>query len=250
MAKAILPNPMIILAAGAPGVGKTTVLKSILPKMENVSFLGKDDLAEDFLHSNPFQDPMAEDVRLSFHDPLYKSMIKNQVYASMFRIAMANAKLGKSTILDACWIGWLKDPTGPYSLARRLANFFDYSDLRNVRMPILYFYCDDHRIVKKRLQERAKNDKAAHDRDWPKIADNKSWQEQIEKEPTKKFGDLNLYRDILFVDRSKEWEGNEIKDTTEAIFSFLCHSGIKTLGNSGIFRDENLSDTVKRLKKP
>jgi hypothetical protein len=227
-----LPIPSIILAAGPSGIGKTMVIKDLLPNLDNTFLLEKDSVVEDFLHSNPFNDPGRIDQKILFHSDQYRQWLRNQTYASMLRVAMTNAKLGKSTILDSCWIGWLKDYNGPYSLTRRIANFFDQKDLRNIRIPILYFYCQDSEIVKKRLVQRAKEDPKTYDRDWPKIKDNKSWQRQIEKEPTGLFGDLRNYRDIFYIDKSKDWSGNETKKQLKDILIFLSQK--RTLGDSGL----------------
>lgn len=247
--KQSLPVGSIILVAGSPGVGKTFAIKEILPKINNVYLLEKDNLVEDFFHSNPFFDSDKQDKKISFHDKQYKDWIRNQGYASMFRIAMANAKLGISTILDACWIGWLKDRYGKYSLAKRIVNFFDKEDREKIRIPILYFYCPDDKIVKRRIQDRIKIDPVACDRDWDKVKDEKSWQEQIRKEPTGLFDELKSYRDILFIDRSNQFRGKEKIEQTERIISFLCHSNQRTVGNSGIFLNESLEETIVKLRR-
>ena len=241
--------PSIIFGAGAAGVGKTTVIKQVVRDLTDVFLLEKDVSLESYLHTNPFllrkpDGTLDADTRYSFSSPEYARHFRDQVYASMFQTGIENTKLGKSTVLDANYVGWLKDPNGRISLARRVANLYAEQQFSSFRMPILFFYVTDPEVVRERIIKRMEHNPAAKDRDWNKVATKEAWQKQIEKEPVTWFSDLDQYNDLLGIDLTEEYHDQRTK-VKKKIVDFLAQQ--KTLAD-GIFKNEPLSVTLERYK--
>jgi hypothetical protein len=247
-----LPVPSLILNAGSSGVGKTTVIKDILPDIPGLFLLEKDVYLEQFLHTNPFllhrsDGTMEKDARYSFTSPEYARHFRDQAYASMFAIGYQNALLDRSSVLDACYIGWLKDPCGRISLARRVVNMHQSGriDLGRIRMPILFFYVTDSDVVRQRLIRRAEQDPAAKDRDWSKISTPEAWEKQVSKEPVTWFPDLDQYTDLLGIDLTQEYAGEHRGRVRGQILEHLYRG--RPIAETGIFKDETLERTLLRF---
>jgi hypothetical protein len=261
-----LPTPAVILGAGSAGVGKTTVLKDIVQRVPDLILLQKDVQLEGFMWPNPFErrtpgGDLPPNTRLSFNSDAYRNGLRDQVYASVFAQAYDNAMLGKSCIADANYIGWLKDPLGRISFALSMAHFFQNDALApgaaealgRLRMPILFFHAHPD-VVKERLLKRMATSKTFYDQDRGKLLDEAGnyddarWQAQLKKEPTTWFADLDAYADILGIDTTEEYEGEQRTRVREQILDFLYQE--RTLRDTGILKGESLEATLARFAEP
>lgn len=262
-----LPQPTIAWVGGSAGVGKTTVMRDLISFIDDAVLVEKDIALEHFLHANPFKlakpdgttDP---DTRLSFSSPEYARHFRDQVYASMFAQALAFAAQGKSSFLDANYIGWLTGANGGkdgrISLSRRVANM--YHDLQEnpgplrgaipgldeFRMPILFFYVTDPHVVRERVTRRMDLDPAAKDRDAAKVATDEAWAKQLEREPVTYLPELDQYADLLAVDLTDEYVGDNRYEVGRRCERFLREE--RSLADTGIFKGETLRQTFKRYR--
>jgi len=234
--------PSIIMCAGSAGVGKSTVIRDIIPHMNNVFLLEKDMCLEELLYTNPLGVKISSDntvlknERISYNTSFYTESLRDQVYASMYVVAFENAKHGKSTILDANYIKDLKVLKGPKSFYEQIQLMLikTKNDKSKIRIPILYFYVKDSNIVRERMKKRALVNSAAKERDLAKLADDVAWQNQIKKEPVTLYPELNSYKDICLIDLSEEYTGKNRLRVRLQIKKFL--EKYITLKQTGILK--------------
>jgi len=262
-----LPQPTIAWVGGAAAVGKTSVMRDVIKTIDNAVLIEKDIALEHFLHANPFKlakpdGTIDEDTRLSFSSPEYARHFRDQVYASMFAQALALASQGKSSFLDANYIGWLTGANGGkdgrISLARRVVNMYDdvqknpgplrdaIPNLDEFRMTTLFFYVTDPNVVRERMVNRMALDPAAKDRDFSKVATDEAWAKQLEREPVTYLQQLNQYSDLLAIDLTEPYAGRSRKRVKSDIREFLSIPAV--LSDTGIFKDESLDETFMRYR--
>ena len=232
--------PSIILCAGSPGVGKSTVMKDILPCMDNTFLLEKDACLEQYLHANPLNRKIVgnkslEDSKISHKSAFYNEHLRDQVYASMYNIAFQNAIYGKNSILDSSYIKDLKYLDGRESFKSQVYLMLQQTNIspNKFRIPIIYFYATDPEVVKQRLIKRSSVDAQARDRDISKVISEEAWREQISKEPVTLYPELNAYSDICWVNLTEDYDKNKNSIRTQ-IKEFLEKN--RTFSQTGILK--------------
>jgi len=186
-------NQRLIVIAGTPCVGKTTVARGLAKSLTNSILLEKDVLnqslsevrptnngnlpgAEEYLSSQPTEsgeDIFGKLIRVPERCEFYGRHVREQTYRAMIDIANANLKEGKSPIFESL----LSRQFGIPGLVQGILDEF-----KPYECLMLYVHIPEEEI-KIRMQERIKTDNYYKLVDGPKLKSQETWETYMEKFP-------------------------------------------------------------------
>ncbi|MFH1593013.1 MAG: AAA family ATPase [Candidatus Woesearchaeota archaeon] len=163
MQKIKLPRKTLVFVAGGPATGKTTVLEQIVPQIEGVLLVDKDDISDTFLRT-PKKEGQGEynvrwyrldgEVRLISSEH-YRENVGQQTYRAMLEIAKTNLRLGLTPLLQGNYTsqmaeGYFQEVVEP---------FFEEANLVP-RTKILFCFADKETIAERIRRRNAQRDTA------------------------------------------------------------------------------------------
>lgn len=201
MKKISLRKSTLIMVAGSPGSGKTTVCRNLVSHICDLTYIEKDPIAESFLmQKNATKSYWGLSGKtIPVTDPFYAEHVRNQTYRCMLALALGNLRMGNSALIESSYIKEIMQGYIDSEIMPQLADF----DFR-----LLFFYADEA-IIKQRLIQRNAL------RDAEKLSSTASWIVWLEKEPLRP-QELDRH-DHLLVDTS-----NQVEENVQCIVGYLA----------------------------
>ena len=172
MEKVSLEKPTLIFVAGATATGKTTLIKSIFPNINDCLFLELDAVRESFLKMPDKSDGtydsrwyLLEGLRHSTSSDHYREHIALQSYYALLEIAANNIEAGLSVFIEGNYTSQIK-----IGYFEKVVNKFLKEKGLNADVKILFLHTDKKTIADRirrrnalRDQDKLKSDEALRD---------------------------------------------------------------------------------------
>jgi hypothetical protein len=156
MEKIRIERPTLVFVAGGPCAGKTTILNHLLPELDNVMLVDKDDVSDSFMRT-PDKEATGgkynitwmglKGPRHSISGEHYRDHIGMQTYHAMLEIGATNLKLGLIPFLQGNYTSQIKAGYFPEVVSPFLAE-------RGIDGFKLILCHADPEIIKRRIRER------------------------------------------------------------------------------------------------
>ena len=154
MGKILPPQPTLIFVAGGPAVGKTTLIKNLLAKLNNVVYLGMDAIRDTFLRTPDKSKEYGiswyalNGPQFSRESNHYKEHVGLHSYHTPMELAIDNLLAGFSVIIEGNYTSQI--PMGYFSI---IVPTFLKSKGLNPKVKLI-FINTDKKIVAERLKKR------------------------------------------------------------------------------------------------
>ncbi|MDO8460069.1 MAG: hypothetical protein Q7S74_03100 [Nanoarchaeota archaeon] len=170
-------NPCIIFSSGIAASGKTSTMKELARRIDNVFYIDRDDINQANLHVADTRTPELPDfkdyvnndsvdieqldtpfgnmLRVNPNNAFYRRHIRDQSYLVQAQIAKTNLALEKAVIFDCITARQIQDGT--------LRKFMDYDILSGYSKHLIHFTANEEDMYN-RIIERAKSDPFASKR--------------------------------------------------------------------------------------
>ncbi|OGJ15849.1 hypothetical protein A3K73_01640 [Candidatus Pacearchaeota archaeon RBG_13_36_9] len=154
MEKISLPETMLVFVCGGVAVGKTTLIKSILPRLRDSLYVSLDAVREPMLRTpnrnNPFGPAwyFLDGPMHGLESEHYKKNVGIQSYYAMLELSANNLSAGSCVIIEGNYLsqikmGYFQDVVIPFLKLKGLAP----------KMKMLFVYADKETMAK-RIKER------------------------------------------------------------------------------------------------
>tara|TARA_Y100000310_G_scaffold345626_1_gene467444 strand:- start:2893 stop:3561 length:669 start_codon:yes stop_codon:yes gene_type:complete len=183
----------MIILAGPPGAGKTTLAEGITKEIPSSFLLEKDVLndslsevrpttngdlitEEEYLESQYTvmeRDMMGDVIRLPKRSEFFGRHVRDQTYRAIVDLAFRNLEVGKSPILESLL-------TRQFTVDGLVEGMFEaFEDYRTI---MIFTYIPEE-ASRKRLEERSARDEYARMRDKEKLGSEEGWRNYVAQHP-------------------------------------------------------------------
>ncbi len=207
-----LPKETFVFITGIICSGKTTVINELLPKLDKVFLIDKDDISDSFMRTPDLESTKGGyDIswfsltgpKISIESAHYKEFIQKQTYYAMMEVAKSNLRFGYSSILQGNYTGQIKD-----GYFQKVVPHFLKEKNISPRIKVIFCYADAG-LIKARMQERGEH------RDLGRLEEN-AFKELIRNQEL-------AYKEINKIDHVKLNGASLVSENVEAAISYLLN---------------------------